>query len=417
MTSISSWLECSSCGHRVPLEAFGACGSCAAEHRTGVLEVAYAAIAELDSSVLVPDARPGIWRWHGLLPVLNDAHPPISLGEGDTPLLHAEGSIAPDGGPGVWLKYEGKNPTHSFKDRFQAVAISAAAALGMTRVVCASTGNHGVAAAAYAARAGLQCVVLTHEEVPMAHVEAIRQFGATPVAVPPSQRSQLLSRLVDDGWYPATTYWPFPVSNPYGVEGYKTIADEIADQLGADQVASAHVFVPVGGGDSLYGIYKGFRELQQLGAVHRPPRLYACQPEGAAPLAAAEARNAAEVPRVEVQRSPALSIREAETGGHALRALRDSGGRAVAVADVEIMDAGARLGRLGLSVDPASAASLAGARAMLKSGGFDEGGPLVCILTASGARWPQPPGLLPSGQQLAATSADQAYRAILALTN
>jgi threonine synthase len=416
VTVARSWLACSVCGHQVPLEAFGGCNPCAAAGRIGVLEVAYRAIADRDASVLQADGRPGVWRWHGLLPVLEGSRTLISLGEGQTPLLLADQPVTPADGPAVWLKYEGKNPTHSFKDRFQSVAISAAAALGVTRIVCQSTGNHGVAAAAYAARAGLQCVVLTHEEVPNAHVEAIRQFGAMPVAVPPAERSRLLHQLVDSGWYPATTHWPFPVSNPYGIEGYKTIAFEIAEQLGADQAGAAHVFVPVGGGDSIYGIYKGWRELVQLGALDRLPKLYACQPEDAAPLVAAEVQNATEVPRVETQRSPALSIREAETGGHALRALRDSGGHALAVADTEIMDAASRLGRVGLSVDPASAASVAGALAMLESGKLDDGGPIVCILTASGARWPQPQGWQPSGPQVAVLSADQAYKAIVALT-
>ena len=413
---VDSWLECATCGQRVALEALGGCSACAADGRTGVLEVGYRAVAERDASVLVTDGRPDIWRWQGLLPVLEGTRTVISLGEGQTPLLRAARAVTPVQGPAMWLKYEGKNPTHSFKDRFQSVAISAAVALGVKRIVCQSTGNHGVAAAAYAAQAGLQCVVLTHEEVPNAHVEAIRQFGGMPVAVPPSERPHLLRKLVDAGWYPATTHWPFPVSNPYGIEGYKTIAFEIAEQLGADQAAAAHVFVPVGGGDSLFGIYKGWRELVQLGAVARVPRLYACQPEGAAPLAAAEALNAVEVAPVEAQRSPALSIREAETGGHALRAVRESGGHALAVPDSEIMDAAARLGRSGLSVDPASAASVAGALAMVKRGAVDDGGPVVCILTASGARWPQPQGWRPSGPQLAVTSADQAFQAIVALT-
>jgi threonine synthase len=376
-----------------------------------VLEVNYQALVDRDASVLQADEGPGIWRWQGLLPLFEGSPTQISLGEGQTPLLQAA-----FGGPDLWVKYEGKNPTHAFKDRFQAVAISAAATLGLTRIVCQSTGNHGLAGAAYAARAGLQCVVLTHEEAPAAHVEGIRQFGGLPVAVPPDERARLLSKLVDAGWYPATTHWPFPVSNPYGIEGYKTIAFEIAEQLGADRAAAAHVFVPVGGGDSLYGIYKGWRELVRLGTLDRLPRLYACQPEGAAPLVAAEATNAGEVPRVETQRSPALSIREAETGGHALRALRDSGGHAIGLSDSEIMDAAALLGGMGLSVDPASAASVAGVLALRKTGTLDGTGPLVCILTASGARWPQPQAWQPSGPQLAATSAERAYNAIVALT-
>jgi threonine synthase len=406
-----SWLECSTCNSQLPLESFGACSSCAAEGRRGVLEVGYRAIVERDASVLRTDERAGMWRWKSLLPVLDGSRAPISLGEGQTPLLKVTFGEAD-----LWLKYEGKNPTHSFKDRFQSVAISAAVALGATRVVCQSTGNHGVAAAAYAARAGMQCAVLTHEEVPNAHVEAIRQFGGMPVAVPPAERSRLLRKLVESGWYPATTHWPFPVSNPYGIEGYKSISFEIAEQLGAEQAAAAHVFVPVGGGDSIYGMYKGWRELEQLGAVARIPRMYACQPENAAPLAAAEARKAIEVPVVEVQRSPALSIREAETGGHALLAMRASGGRALAIADSEIINAASRLAQSGLSVDPASAASVAGALALIRGGQLEDQGPRVCVLTASGARWPQPQGWQPTGPQLAVISADLAYRAIVALT-
>ena len=406
-----SWLECSTCARRQSLEAFGTCDGCASEGRTGVLEVGYRALVDRDSSVLRTHERDGIWRWQSLLPTFDSSRAPISLGEGDTPLP----KIGVRGAE-LWVKYEGKNPTHSFKDRFQSVAISAAVALKKNRVVCQSTGNHGVAAAAYAARAGLQCVVLTHEEIPNAHVEAIRQFGGIPVTVPPAERSRLLRKLVEDGWYPTTTHWPFPVSKPYGIEGYKTIAYELAEQLGPEQAAAARVFVPVGGGDSLYGIYKGWRELEQLGAVSRIPRLYACQPETAAPLAAAEARHASEVPVVEVQRSPALSIREPETGGHALHALRASGGRALAVADSEIMEAAVRLAQSGLSVDPASAASVAGALGMVRRGQLQDRGPLVCILTASGARWPQPSGWQPTGPQLAVMSADVAYRAILAIT-
>ena len=411
MTLPTNWLACSACGQQAPIEAMGGCPAC----RSGVLEVAYAAIRDRDPSVLSYSDRArqttGIWRWRGLLPVLSDAHEPISLAEGDTPLLRAR-----ELGANVWLKYEGKNPTHSFKDRFQAVAISAAVALGKTRIVCASTGNHGVAAAAYSARAALRCAVLTHEEAPAAHVEAIRQFGATPVAVPADVRNDLLCKLVDSGWYPSSTLWPMPVSNPYGVEGYKTIAFELFEQLGQDALASANVFVPVGGGDSLYGIYKGFRELLQLGALARLPRMHACQPSGAAPLVAAQNSGTDEVPHVEVDASLALSIREADTGVHALRGLRDSGGGAVAVSDAEIMDAAGRLGSLGLSVDPASAAAVAGALAALRDQVVTDDGPVVCILTASGARWPQPRGWLPSGAQLAATTADQAYRALAALS-
>jgi threonine synthase len=409
VNSAQSWLECLRCEHRAPVDQSGACTSCA-----GVLEVKYSAVENADAAALRSgSAEPGgIWRWRGLLPVLGAPDTLVSLGEGDTPLLRSSLD-----GREMWLKYEGKNPTHSFKDRFQAVSISAAAALGSQRVVCASTGNHGVAAAAYAARAGLQCVVLAHEEAPLAHLDAMRDFGALPVSVPPGERSALLARLVESGWYPSTTFWPFPKANPYGIEGYKTIAFELSEQLGGEAAARAHVFVPVGGGDSVYGIFKGFLELFRLGVLSRLPRMYACQPEGAAPLVAAQQHNADDVPHVEARPSLALSIREADTGNHALQAIRKSGGRAVGVADASIVSAVGRLANTGLAVDPASAASVAGALAALDQGLLGDDGPVVCVLTASGARWPRPDGWLPRGAQVAAGSADQAYRAIQALTD
>jgi threonine synthase len=379
-----------------------------------VREVQYAAVRDHDASASTPVAGAvGIWRWSPLLPLPDHARP-LSLGEGSTPLLAAERSLAGTDRSNVYLKYEGVNPTQAFKDRFQAVSITAATALGYADVVCSSTGNHGVAAAAYAARAGLRCAVLLHEESPQPHGAAIRLLGALPVMMPPAERALLLRRLVACGWYPSTGFWPLPIGNPYGVEGYKTIAYELAGQLGAERIASANVFVPVGGGDCIYGLYKGWSELLALGAIARLPRIDACQPRGAAPLVEAERSGSVHVAELAALRpSLALSIRESITGDHGLEAVRNSGGRALALSDASIVDAQERLARDGLTVDPASAASLAGALSLPP----DQLAPdalVVCLLTASGARWPRPDAAPAPGSTIVASSADEAFATLVA---
>ena len=170
-------------------------------------------------------------------------------------------------------------------------------------------------------------------------------------------------KLVDAGWYPSTTFWPMPVSNPYGVEGYKTIAFEIVEQLGRDAAARAHVFVPVGGGDSLYGIYKGFHEQVALGVLgacractraSRPAPRRSSPPRPAAPTTFRTSRSIARWHSRSVKRTrPATRCADCATALASRWPVRDG----------EIMDAASRLGRLGLSVDPASAASVAGALA------------------------------------------------------
>ncbi len=405
------WLACRTCGQEATPDDLGPCAACAQAGRVGVREVQYAAVRDRDTTASTPvDGASGVWRWQQLLPLPPEARP-LSLGEGSTPLLAAERALAGTVRSNVYLKYEGVNPTHAFKDRFQAVSITAALALGFGDVVCSSTGNHGVAAAAYAARAGLRCAVLLHDESPYPHNAAIRLLGGLPVAVPGAERAPLLRSLVERGWYPSTGFWPLPVSNPYGVEGYKTIAYELAEQLGARRIATAHVFVPVGGGDCIYGLYKGWSELARLGSIAGLPHIYACQPEGAAPLFEAERSGANHVAEVDARPSLALSIRESITGDHGLEAVRGSAGCALALSDASIVDAQERLGRDGLTVDPASAASLAGALSL----GSDRLPPdalLVCLLTASGARWPRTDDA--PGRAIVAATADEALATLLA---
>jgi threonine synthase len=246
--------------------------------------------------------------------------------------------------------------------------------------------------------------VLLHEEAPPAFDEAIQCYGGTVARVPAAERDGLMRELVGAGWFPATCLAPLPVPNPFGAEGYKTIAYELAEQLGPSQGA---VVLPVGAGDGYYGVAKGFAELARLGLVAAAPRLFAVQPAGADPLVRAATSDASEVaPLDEVARSPALSIREAATGSHALRAGRASGGTAVAVDDGETLRAARLLADEGLVVDVASAAAVAGAGRLARLGLVRDDEPVVAVLTASGARWPRPLGYELGGRLLRGSAAD-----------
>ncbi|HEY3108679.1 MAG TPA: pyridoxal-phosphate dependent enzyme [Chloroflexota bacterium] len=407
-------LECARCGGRFKVRGLFGCPTCRERGRLEPLEMAYDLAAARDglAAALRPGGRApgldhgGVWRWRALLPRVGVE---LTLGEGRTPLLASQVAGPALGLGRLLLKYEGAGPTGSYKDRYQAVAIAAAKGLGFSRVFCASTGNHGTAAAAYARLAGLAALVLLHEEAPLAFDEAIQCYGGTVGRVPPGERDGLMRELVEAGWFPATCLAPLPIPNPFGAEGYKTIAYELVEQLERPPDA---VVLPVGAGDGYYGVAKGFAELTAVGLTGAGPRLFAVQPVGADPLARAAASDAAEVRPLEAAaRSPALSIREAATGAHALRAARASGGTAVAVEDAETLRAARLLADEGLIVDVASAAAVAGAARLARDGLVEAGQTVVAVLTASGARWPRPFGY-ELGGRLVRGSADDVRRVL-----
>ncbi|HEY8745902.1 MAG TPA: pyridoxal-phosphate dependent enzyme, partial [Chloroflexota bacterium] len=306
-----------------------------------------------------------------------------TLGESDTPLLHLERLSEELQLPGLRCKYEGSNPTHSYKDRFQAVSVAHASALGCPGCFCASTGNHGIAAAAYCALAGLACAVFAHPEAPDELCDHMRALGARVEVLPAAVRDAAMHELLRAGWYPATTSSFAPLASPFGITGYKTIAYELCRQCGGE--APGWVLCPVGGGDGLAGVWQGFLDLAQLGVIQRLPRMVACQATGADPVVRAFTAGLDEPPVLDAVSSIALSIRDPSSGEHVLAALRASGGMAVAVEDEEIVAAASLLASCGLLVDPASAAPLAVARRLATSIGEETA---VCLLTATGGRWP-----------------------------
>lgn len=364
------------------------CPDCQAAGRLAILDPVYS-LGIAESTALRAAGAGRLWDFHQLLPVPGRSSV-VTLGEGATPLLPLPQAAQETGAEQVWVKYEAVNPTHSFKDRANAVAVSMAVHFGFSKVMCTSTGNHGVALAAYAARAGLRCLVLLPPGTPSAAAQESRFFGADVVTVDGDVVALMTQLWQEHGWYISQRNAPGvggrPFGNPFGMEGYKTIAYEIFHQLGGR--APDCVLLPVGGGDGAWGVFKGFGELQRLGLTAWMPQIIACQSAAGASLLRAWRENLSHVEPVATSPTIAFSIVDRQSGDHALIALRRSGGRAVAVDDAALRTAEDLLGKSGLCVEPSSAASLAGLRVLAREDACLAGKSVVLIATGTGLRWP-----------------------------
>ena len=289
----------------------------------------------------------------------------MTLGEGDTPLIPAP-ALSERAGAEVWLKFEGSNPTGSFKDRGMTVAVSAAVQEGAEAVICASTGNTAASAAAYAARAGLRGAVIVPEgKIAAGKLAQALMHGAKVIALQGNFDQALalvreLARLQPIALVNSV--------NDYRIEGQKTGAFEVCDELGE---APDVLCIPVGNAGNITAWWKGFREYEVA------PKLHGYQAEGAAPLV-----NGAPVENPETVAS-AIRIGNPARWEDAMDAVTGSRGEIRAVSDAEILDAYAFLGaHEGVFCEPASAASVAG---LLKHGAE---GKVVCVLTGHGLKDP-----------------------------
>jgi threonine synthase len=375
-------LVCVRCGATTALgPAFEGCLACRAAPRAA-LEVVYdyPTLAAAGTLKAWRARAGGLWRFREVLPPPREASL-LTLAEGATPLVRLQAAE----GHRIWVKDETRNPTGSFKDRLHAVSLTMARALGFQRAVASTTGNHGTALAAYAARAGMDALVFCDPRAPVVQRRLMQLFGARVVVL--ADRGSHMDWLVRErGWYPSSGMTPEPVGTPYGVEGYKTIAHEVYFQLG--ERFPARMLVPTSGGDAIYGPWKGFRELGMLGAAGPLPRMVAVQAAGCDPIVRGWRAGATEVPFYADPQTIAVSIAD-ETGGPAsLRALAESGGDAVAVPDAAIVDAMRRLAGQGIAVEPSSAASVAAALALASKGELASDEDVVCVLTGAGVKWP-----------------------------
>jgi threonine synthase len=324
---------------------------------------------------------PGLQRWAPLLPPLA---PEVSLGEGGTALIESSrigrwvGLDTP-----IWLKDESRNPTWSHKDRLNYCIVSLALATGARGVAVASTGNHGASAAAYARRAGLRCVVISTPGAQPAFEHFQTALGSELVLVPSEQRWAALNRIIDEtGFMPASNLTRFHTGNPFGPEGYKTIAYELFAQLGGRVPGT--VVLPTGYGELLFGVAKGFRELKQLGVSDAIPRILSAEPGVRAPLAHAMACNQAAA-EVSGPGSLAAGIACTVSSYRAAVALRGSNGSALTFREETLIEAAAELAHEGLWQEYSGVAGLAALREAIQRGEkMDE--PVVTVLTSTGLK-------------------------------
>jgi len=381
-------LECLRCGAlHDDQRLFEGCPACRERGVSVNLSVKldYAALRALTPED-IPRSPRSLWRFRALLPPLSAE--PITLGEGGTPLLHLERLGRQLGLSRLYGKDESRNPTWSYKDRLCSLAVTHARALGARVITISSTGNHGAATAAFAARAGLPCVAFTLASVPETMKILMQAYGAAVVACDTSEARWALMRegIGRFGWYPTSGYVVPPIgSPPFGIEGYKTIAYEIAEDLG--WTAPDVVIVPSSYSDGVAGIWKGFRELQALGWTKSVPRMVAAEPHG--PLANA-LKKGLEIPEV-VSGGPSVAFSIASPYGtyQGLAALRSSGGLAERITDESTLEAQRVLARdEGIFVEPSASAALGALLQLARRQAIEPDALVVVILTSGGLKDP-----------------------------
>ena len=325
-------------------------------------------------------ARPRLLdRYRQFLP-LGEATPVISLGEGATPLVHARRLGESIGVPNLHLKIEGQNPTGSFKDRGMVMAMAKALEDGAQSVICASTGNTSASAAAYAAAAGLECVVvLPAGKIALGKLLQALVFGAKVVSVSGNfdEALRVVRALSEQDEHPITLVNSV---NPFRLEGQKTAAFEVCDDLGR---APDILAIPVGNAGNISAYWRGFREYRDGGYVDTVPRMWGFQAAGAAPLVLGHPVEAPETI------ATAIRIGNPASWDLAIGARDTSGGKIEAVTDAEILDAYRRLQRLeGVFCEPSSAASVAGVIKSAAAGQVDPDALVVAVLTGNGLKDP-----------------------------
>ncbi|HVF32852.1 MAG TPA: threonine synthase [Acidimicrobiales bacterium] len=377
-------LRCRECSRTYPVEALHVCEYC-----FGPLEVAYdyERIAASVTREKIAAGPSTIWRYADLLPA--SAEDPVNLGAGFTPLVRADRLAAELGLGELWIKNDTLNPTGSFKDRVVSVALTKARELGFKVAACASTGNLANSVAAHAARAGMESIVFIPHDLEQAKVLTTAVYGGTLVAVEGSYDdvNRLCAELTSE--HPS---WAFVNVNvrTYYAEGSKTLAFEVAEQLGWQ--APDHVVVPIASGSQLTKIHKGFKELHQVGLLEgaEPPsvRVSGAQAAGCSPVATAFAEDTDVIrPQRPSTIAKSLAIGNPADGFYALDVVRRTGGAVGSVTDDEIVDGIRLLARTeGIFAETAGGVTIATLAKLAASGVVRRDERVVAYVTGNGLK-------------------------------
>lgn len=372
------WLECIECHHKFDIASrFYTCPKCG-----GLLEV------ELDLGALRKKLRkrdlnsspPSVWKYRDFIPVMDDSKI-VSLNEGGTPLIRCDRLGKEIGIRELYVKFEGANPTGSFKDRGMTVGVTKALELGVKTVACASTGNTSASLAAYAARAGLRCIVILPKgKVALGKLAQALIYGAKVVAINGNFDEALI--MVRKLCEQRGDIYLLNSLNPFRLQGQKSIGYEIADQL--SWKIPDKVVVPMGNCANIWAIYKGFFEFDATGITKGIPQMVGVQASGASPIVEAIKQGLETFEPVEKPETIATAIRIGNpvNGPKAIRAIRSSGGTAESVSDREIIKAQKLLAQLeGIGVEPASASTIAGLRKLVRQKEIKRDDVVVCVTT------------------------------------
>jgi threonine synthase len=337
----------------------------------------------LDSFVSAPDS---MWRYAPALPVEHESSI-ITLGEGMTPLLPARRTGARIGASDLLIKDEGLNPTGSFKARGLSCAVSMCVELGIGKLAAPSAGNAASALAAYAAAAGIEAHIFMPQDVPQANFIECKAYGARVTLVNGliSDCARIVTeRAPREGWFDLST-----LKEPYRIEGKKTMGYEVAEQLGWELPDA--IFYPTGGGVGMIGMWKAFDEMEALGWISaKRPKMMSVQAEGCQPVVRAFNQGAERSQFWEGAATVASGLRVPKPLGDflVLKAVRQSGGTAIAVPDAELIDAGIRLAaEEGIFASPEGGACIAAAERLLRDGFLKRDDKIVIYNTGSGLKY------------------------------
>lgn len=366
-------LQCIRCGAQFPV--FPLRSNC--EKCSGTLE--YMADS-LEAGKVKFSGKLEFWKYKQMLPPVQHI---VSLGEGGTPLHKAERLAKAVDLKELYLKDETRNPTHSYRDRAAALLTSNAIDRGYEALVCATNGNMGASLAAYSAKADLICHIVVPKVVDVGKLAQMLAYDASieehgDIVDDSIRKAAALAK--ESNWYQATAEL-----NPLVVEAQKTISYEVCEQMGIPE----YVLVSMGSGGTIYSLWKGFKELKQLGVTKALPKMVGVQPEGCAPIISAltEGNSASEKACNPSTRALAILVGDPLQSELAVKAITESKGFAITVSDSEIVTAELQIAKLeGVFAEPASSATVAALKKLVEENKVSSDSSVACLITGSGLK-------------------------------